>query len=88
MAAIALQNIGSDCIRIIAAVVGDSSVYGGISGSRIAVGGSENIMNVVAATPITAVKIMSGGSGDRRDSRTIGIGNARLAMSRMKFRCD
>lgn len=51
-AAIALQNIGNDCIRIIAAVaamvVGDSGA-GGISSSRIAAGGSENIMNGVAA---------------------------------------
>ena len=44
------------------AVVGDSGVDGGISGSRIAVGGSENIMNVATATAITAVKIMSDGS--------------------------
>lgn len=46
-AAIALQNIGSDCIRIIVAV-GDSGT-GGISGSRIAAGGSENIMNGAVA---------------------------------------
>ena len=67
-AAIALQNIGSDCIQIIAAVaiaaivfattaavtaaamaVGDSGTGGGIGASRIAAGGSENIMNGAAA---------------------------------------
>ncbi len=42
-------------------VVGDSGA-GGISSSRIAAGGSENIMNGAAATAITAVKIMSDGS--------------------------
>lgn len=76
-AAIALQNIGNDRIRIIAAivfattaaavaaataVVGDSGVYGGINGSRNTAGGSNNIMNGAAATAITAVKIMSDGS--------------------------
>ncbi len=45
-----------------AMMVGDSGVYGGISGSRNTAGGSENIMNGTAATAITAVKIMSDGS--------------------------
>lgn len=44
------------------AVVGDSGVYGGISGSRNTADGSNNIMNGAAATAITAVKIMSDGS--------------------------
>jgi len=35
-------------------MVGDSGVYGGISSSRIAAGGSENIMNGTAATATTA----------------------------------
>ena len=43
-------------------VVGDSGTGGGINGSRIAAGGSKNIMNGAAATAITAVKIMSDGS--------------------------
>lgn len=43
-------------------MVGGSGVYGGISGSRNTTGGSENIMNGLAAIAITAVKIMSDGS--------------------------
>ncbi|WP_298955408.1 hypothetical protein [uncultured Campylobacter sp.] len=64
----------SDCIRdngsrgnerqavAAATAVDDSGVDGGISGSHNTAGGSENIMNGAAATAITAVKIMSGGS--------------------------